>query len=177
MKNIEAPGILTMALYANKGVKFMRSNIAIESEIDLINHAVASIVIENTELPTWKREIDYSDNYLEQYTDTFKFEFHGISSEIKDVLKLLRGRREGWIVEIITVDNQSFVFQSPVFVSKKYEKAENVRGWVVEMTYREPTKLDYLTKLNNLLMTNSYIYLGDNKILGDGTGTPIVANK
>lgn len=173
----EIIGVKTIALYVNKDVIFNRPDPAVENEIDLIAHAEGSVVISDTnEYPKWSRKIDYSGNYKQFYQDTFSFFLHGIENDTPAILKFLRQNRKGFITEIITTGNKSFVFPSPVFVSDIYEKQDNSHSWEVVLSYRKPTFQDKLNKLNTLLMTHSYILVGDNKILGDGLGNPIIAN-
>jgi hypothetical protein len=173
---IETPGIYTIGLYVNNGIKLRRPDPAIENEVDIISHQTATVFVPNHYLPKWERIISYSENYSEQYEDIFSFSLFGIRSEIRNTLQYLRARREGFIVEIRTLDNQSFVFPTPVFVSANYEKPNNQRSWQIEMKYRQPTKNDYLYKLNNLIFSYSYIYWGaDSAIFGATGEIPVVS--
>lgn len=172
--NTEIQGLKKIALYVNKDVRFNRPDISKENEIDLIAHSIGSVVIDcQNEYAKWQREINYSGNYKQNYMDTFVFNLHGILNNTPELLKTLRETRTGWICEIITKSNDSFVFPTPIFVSKAYLKDFNSHSWEIEMKYRVPTFDNYLIKLNSLLMTQSYILVDDNKILGDGE-KPIV---
>lgn len=173
----EIVGIKTIALYINKDVRINRPNPSIENEVDIIAHAQGSFVInEVKEQPKWERELGYSGNYKQNYSDTFSFLLHGIENNVPGILKSLRNNRLGYIAEIITTGNKSFVFPAPVFLNENNTKQIDSHSWSVSLTYRVPTFLDRLTKLNTILMVFSYILVGDNQILGDGQGNPIVAN-
>ena len=166
-----------LALYINKDVDFKFPNTSIKNEVDLIAHAEGSIVIDDpNELPKWERTIITSDNYTEMYEDVFTFFVHGIENETPQVITDLRTSRVGFVAEVITKGSKSFVFPSPVFVSKKNVKKVNSHSWEVELTYRVPTARNYYKKLNTLLMTNSYIALGNNVILGAKGNLAIVSN-
>ncbi len=172
----EITGVKTIAFYVDKGVSMNRPDPSVEDEVDLIAHGVGSVVVDVTESPKWQRGIDHSENYGEIYKDTFLFNMYGTTQETRDTIKFFRENKAyGFITELILLDGRSFVFPTPVFVSIPTEKKANQRGWFLEMTYKVPTKQDYLTKLNTLLATQSYILVGNNLILGYGSGA-IVSN-
>ena len=108
--------------------------------------------------------------------DFFSFSLHGIDNDTPEILKALRESRDGYVTEIQTTGGKSYIFESPVFVSEAYVKENDSRSWAVIMTYRVPTFKNRLTKLNTLIFDNSFILVGDNQILGDGSGRAIVAN-
>ena len=173
----EIIGVKKIALYINKGVRINRPDPSIENEVDLIAHAQGSFVInEVKEYPKWERELGFSGNYKQNYTDTFSFLLHGIENEVPEIIKSLRNNRCGYVVEIVTTGNKSFVFPAPVFLNENNTKQIDSHSWSVSLSYRVPTFEDRLIKLNTILMIYSYILVGDNQILGDGNGNPIVAN-
>ena len=68
----EIIGILRMALYINKDVRFNFPDPSIENEVDIIAHAIGSYVInEVKEEQRWERIVDYSANYKQNYSDIF----------------------------------------------------------------------------------------------------------
>ncbi len=175
--NVEIVGVQQLALYINDSVRIRRPDPAIENEVDLIAHAQGSFVInEINEYPKWIRNTTYSGNYQPIYSDEFTFILHGIESNAPEIIESLRNNRLGYVVEIITTGNQSFVFPSPVFLNKENTKQIDSHSWQISLSYRIPSFKDKLTKLNTILMTQSYILVGDNQILGDGSGRAIVAN-
>ena len=114
----EISGIKKIAFYVNEGVRFNFPNPAIENEIDLIAHSVGSVVVDAVnEYPKWERELNYSGNYKQNYSDTFSFIVHGIENDVPAIIKSMRNNRSGYITEIITTGNKSFVFPTPVFLS------------------------------------------------------------
>ncbi len=172
----EISGLNSIAFYVNDGVELKRPDPNVENEVDLIQHLGGSVVIEYPDKPKWSRKISYSGNYRQVYQDKFSFFLFGIENDTPDILTFLRSQRKGFITEIITQSNQSFVFPSPVFVSEIYEKKEDIRTWEVVLTYRQPTFKNRLKKLNTLLMVHSYILTGGSNIMGSGDFTPIVSN-
>ena len=70
---------------------------------------------------------------------------------------------------------KSYVFPTPCFLDSENTKPIDSNSWNISLSYRVPTFIDKLIKLNTILMTESYILVGDNAILGDGTGA-IVSN-
>ena len=173
----EIQGVKTIALYVNADVKFRFPNPVNENEIDLIAHSVGSVVInDQNEMPKWERTVDYSANYKQQYSDTFSFFVHGLRNGVPEIIKAMRNNRKGYVVEIITKDNESLVFPTPVFLDNENTKQDNSHSWTISLSYRVPTFQDYYLKLNTLLMINSFILVGDSQILGAGEGVAIVAN-
>lgn len=176
--SVEIIGIKSLALYFNNNVRIRRPDPSKENEVDLIAHGKGSYIIsDGDELPKWERSITYSGNYTQNFLDEFSFFLHGINNEIPEAIKNIRNNRLGYIVEIITTGNKSFVFPAPVFLNENNTKQINSHSWAVSLSYRTPTFFDKLIKLNTILMTQSYILVGDNKVLGDGAGRAIVANK
>lgn len=174
--NVEVVGIQQLALYINKGVRIRRPDPSVENEVDLIAHAQGSFIInEVKELPKWTRNTTYSGNYQPSYSDEFTFILHGIESNAPTIIEKLRNNRLGYVVEIITTGNQSYVFPTPVFLNSDNIKQIDSHSWQVSLSHRLPTFQDKLTKLNTLLMTQSYITLAQNRIWGDGTGQAIVS--
>lgn len=173
--NIEIVGVQRLVLYINKDIRIRRPDPSAENEVDLIAHGQGSFVInEVKELPKWERNTTYSGNYDPNYSDTFSFLLHGIENNVPDILENLRNNRFGYVAEIITTSNQSFVFPAPVFLDSESIKQIDSHSWEVSLSYRVPTFKDKLIKLNTLLMTQNYITLAKNKIWGDGTGRAIV---
>ena len=173
----EVPGVQKIAFYINNNVRYNFPDPSIENEIDLIAHAEGSIVVSDPiELPKWERIVDFSSNYKQNYIDEFTFLAHGILNNVPGLILAMRNNRLGYIVEIITTSNLSFVFPTPVFLNAENTKQVDSHSWNVSLSYRVPTDKDYYTKLNTLLMIYSYILVGDNQILGTGSGVPIVAN-
>jgi len=164
---IETAGISRMAFYVNKNVIIQRPDPAIENEVSLISYSGGSVTVDPGDRPKWKREIDTGKNYVQTYIDSFSFQLNGLKS--RDILDFLRKQRKGFITEIITTGNESYIFPSPVFVSDIYSKENNSRDWTIELSYRVPTLLDKLTKNNTLLMTANYILVGGNEIMSSGT--------
>lgn len=178
MSSVEIVGIKSMALYINDNVRIRRPDASKENEVDIIAHSSGSYVISDAnELPKWERSITYSGNYTQNFLDEFSFFLHGINNEIPEAIKNIRNNRLGYIVEIITTGNKSFVFPTPVFLNENNTKQIDSHSWKVSLGYRKATFEDKLTKLNTILMTYSFILIDDNKVLGDGSGRAIVANK
>ena len=174
--NIEIQGIRRLALYINSDVRINRPDASKENEVDIIAHGKGSFVIDEViEVAKWEREINYSENYKPNFIDTFTFSLHGLKNNVPFILKSMRNNRLGYIVEIITTGNKSYVFQAPVFLNEDNTKPINSHSWQVSLSYRVPTFEDRLIKLNTVLMTESYILVGDNAILGNGDGA-IVSN-
>lgn len=173
----EIIGVRLFAFYINKDVTFYYPDPNNENQISLITHGVGTIVINDAnEYPKWERIIDYSGNYRPNYVDNFSFYIHGIQNETPEILRLLRSRREGFIVEMQTQGGQSYVFKTPVFVNEKYTKQINMHSWEVVMSYRVPTFDNYLTKTNNMVMSGNYIWLDENSVLGQDGAIPIVTH-
>jgi hypothetical protein len=175
--NKEIATLKKLALYINDNVRINRPDPSKENEVDLIAHGQGSFVISDVnEVAKWERVIDFSGNYKQNYVDEFSFLLHGIENNVPGILESLRNNRLGYIAEIITTGNKSFVFPAPVFLNEKNTKAVNSHSWNVSLSYRVPTFENYLTKLNTVLMTQSYILVGANQVLGDGAGSAIVSN-
>lgn len=173
----EIIGLKAMALYINKDVRYNYPDASKENEVDIIAHAIGSFLIDQqNEEPKWERTLDYSGNYNQNYNDEFTFFLHGIQNNVPAILKSLRNNRLGYIVEIITTGNQSYVFPAPVFLNDKNTKKVNSHSWTVSLSYRVPTDLDKLDKLNTILMAYSYILGGNNTILGGGGNIAVISN-
>lgn len=173
----EILGLKKIAFYINNNVRYNFPDPAVENEIDLIAHAEGSIVVSDSiELPKWERILTFSGNYKQNYFDEFSFIAHGILNNVPGLILAMRNNRLGYITEIITTSNRSFVFPVPVFLNAENTKQVDSHSWNVSLSYRIPTFQDHYTKLNTLLMIYSYILVGDNQILGSGGGVPIVAN-
>lgn len=174
--NKEIVGLQRMALYNNKNIRIRRPDPSIENEVDLIAHAQGSFLInEIKEYPKWERTVNFSGNYKQNYNDDFSFILHGIKTNVPGIITKMRNNRLGYIVEIITTGNKSFVFPAPVYLNENNTKQIDSHSWNVSLSYRVPSFEDKLIKLNTLLMTQSYITLAKNKIWGDGTGKAIVS--
>ena len=172
----EIAGIYRIALYVNRFVRYNRPDISIEDVVDFIVHAKGSVVIEPKNQPKWQREIAYSENYKPSYMDTFSFFLDGINNDTPSILDAIRKNRNGYILELITIDNRSLVFPTPVFISTNSIKEVNSRNWQVELKYREPTFNNYLDKNNTLLQTNNYLSFGSVGLFGVGSGNVLVEN-
>ena len=173
----EIIGIKRIGIYINSNVRIRRPNPAIENEVDLIVHGQGSYIIEDSiEQPKWERKINNSDNYKQYFNDKFTFILHGIQNNVPQIIHDLRNNRLGYIIEIITISEKSYVFPSPVFLDSENTKPINSNSWKISLSYRIPTFQDKLKKLNTLLMDKNYILVGNNKILGYGSGA-IVSKK
>ena len=159
----EVLGVSKIILYENKGVKFLRPDISKPNEVNFIWSGSENYVIDYTSFPKWKRIIDYSKNYRPIFADQFSFLWYG--NEKDESIQSLRKNRNGFIVEIQTVTDESFVFPAPVFVSEITETEKNVKTWEIILNYRQPTFLNYLTKLNTIIMTGSYLLINNNGLL------------
>jgi len=167
----EIIGILRMALYINKDVRFNFPDPSIENEVDIIAHAQGSYVISDVEeYQKWERSVSYSANYKQNYSDIFSFTLHGIDNNVPGIIQSLRNNRLGYICEIITKENKSFVFPCPVFLDEKNTKPIDSNSWNVSLSYRVPTFQDKYNKLNTLLMTESFVLIGGMSVLGWGAG-------
>jgi len=174
---IEITGIRKIALYINENVRINRPNPSIENEVDLIAHATGSYTITDVnEQPKWERKVGYSGNGKQNFVDTFTFLIHGTENNTPEIIRNLRNNRLGYICEIITTGGKSLVFQSPVFINKNNVKNVNSHSWEVSLSYREPTFLDKLTKLNTVLMTNSYILGGESTVVGGGVNNALIGS-
>lgn len=163
----EIIGVKSIGLYINKDVRLRRPDPSIENEIDLIAHATGSYIInEDKEQPKWERTLNYSGNYKTAYQDEFVFLLHGIENNVPEILRELRNNRNGYIVEVITTGNKSFVFPAPVFLNQSNTKQIDSHSWQVSLSYRVPTFEDYLIKLNTVLMIYNYVLTGNNSVLG-----------
>ena len=163
----EIIGVKSIGIYINQDVRLRRPDPSIENEIDLIAHATGSYVInEDKEQPKWERKLNYSGNYKISYQDEFTFLLHGIENNVPTILRELRNNRLGYIIEIITTGNKSFVFPTPVFLNQSNTKQIDSHSWQVSLSYRVPTLEDYLIKLNTVLMVYNYILGGNNVFLG-----------
>ena len=173
----EIIGITRIGIYINDHIRIRRPDPSKENEVDLIAHSQGSYTIQDiNELPKWERTINNSENYKQSFEDRFSFVLHGINNNVPKIILDLRNNRLGYIVEIITTNGNSFVFPTPVFLDSENTKPINSHSWQVSLSYRVPTFQDKLKKLNTLLMTQSYIWLGGSNILGYGDGA-IVSNK
>ncbi len=171
----EILGVKKLALYVNKGVKYRWPDASKETEIDLIAHAVGSIVIDDhNEYPRWFRANIRMDSGKIGYIDKFTFNLHGIFNDTPAIIENIINNRDGYIVELITTSGKSFVFPCPVIAKKDIEQPENEHSHEIELTYKVPTPYNYYTKLNDLLMIHSYILVYDNQILGTADGRPII---
>jgi len=159
----EILGINKIVLYENKGVKFIRPDIAVQNEVNFIWSGSENYVIDYPNLPKCERFVDYSANYEPNFNDKFSFVLFG--NDNNKNINSIRKNRNGFIVEIQTVTGESFVFQSPIFVIGVSELSQDVKSWQVEMNYRQPTFKDYLLKLNTLVMTGNYILINSNGLL------------
>ncbi|MCK5613610.1 LamG domain-containing protein, partial [Candidatus Pacearchaeota archaeon] len=117
-------------------------------------------------LPKWERIVGYSRNYKQNYTDEFTFLAHGIDNETPAIIKDLRNNRVGYIVEILTTGNQSYVFQSPVFLNEANTKQIDSHSWQVSLAYRIPSFLNKLTLLSTILSNESQVLSTDREIIG-----------
>jgi hypothetical protein len=176
MCNKEVLGLYRMALYINKDVKYNYPDPSKKSEVDLIAHGTGSYVIENYDNPKWERTVNYSQNYKQNYLDKFIFELKGVENEIPAIIKDLRNNRLGYIAEIITLNNNSYVFPQPVFLSIENTKQVNQNNWIVELSYRVETFKDYFKKLNTVLMVASYLSIGNNAFLSNKNNNVITTN-
>ena len=172
----EIAGIYKIALYVNKFIRYNRPDVSIEDVVDFIVHARGSVIVNQENKPTWSREISYSENYKPIYSDTFTFFLDGINNDTPEILQAIRSNRNGYILELITIDNRSLVFPTPVFISKNSIKEVNSRNWQIELKYREPTFNNYLDKNNTLLQTNNYLSFGSVGLFGVGLNTVLVEN-
>ena len=125
------------------------------------------------EQPKWNRIIDYSANYKQNYFDEFSFFLHGIENDVPTALETLRNTRKGFIAEVITTGGNSYVFQSPVFLNNANTKQVDSHSWNVTMSPRTATFLNYLIKLNTLILTGMFILVETGKLLGAGSQTLI----
>lgn len=171
----EIIGVKSIGLYINKDVRIRRPNPSVENEVDLIAHAKGSYVInEDKEQPKWERTQDFSGNYKIAYQDEFTFLLHGIENNVPTILRELRNNRLGYIVEIITTGNKSYIFPNPVFLNKENTKPVDSHSWQVSLSYRVPTFDDYLIKLNTVLMIYNYILTGENSVLGGSANSAVI---
>jgi hypothetical protein len=151
--NNEILGVKTLLLYENNGVTITRPDIATENEIN-VSTTGETVLIENLYSPKWSQTIDYSGNYNEYFTDTFKFNLQGIDDVTIAKLYQLIDSRVGFLVELTTVSGDRFFFDSPVFVLDNETKKANSQTWEIELTYRVPTLKEYLNVIDQL-----YYYL------------------
>lgn len=172
----EMLGVYRMALYINKDLTYNFPDISKPREINLIAHGSGSYVVENNDLPKWQRTVNYSQNYKQNYFDKFSFYLRGIENNVPEMIKNLRNNRLGYIVEIITLNNKSFVFPMPVFLSQENTKQVDENKWFIELSYRTETFKDYYIKLNTLLMTYSFVITGENTILSGENNGVITGN-
>jgi hypothetical protein len=172
----EIRGVKKLALYENNNVVFNYPDPDKETEIDLISYSGSYVIIDSViEQPKWSRTVDFSGNYKQNYFDEFSFFLHGIENDTPEILETLRNNRKGFIAEVITVGNKSYVFQSPVFLNNSNTKQVDSHSWNVTMSPRTPTFLSYLTKLNTLILVGSFIIVEIGKLLGADATTLISA--
>lgn len=173
--NIEIVGIQYLGIYINSDVVINRPDPANENEVDIIIHGQGSYVISDpNELPKWERITNNSGNFTQSFIDKFSFILHGIENNVPEIIQELRNNRLGYIIEIITTGGKSFIFPTPVFLDSENTKPIDSHSWQISLSYRVPTLKDKLTKLNTLLMDNSYILVGDNEVLGFGEGAIVI---
>lgn len=173
LRNIESPdevqGVKALAFYINDDVRINRPDPSVENEVDIIAHSTGSFIIGDTyEYPKWERSIEYSENYKEQFTDKFTFILNGIENDVPLIIESMRNNRLGYVTEVVTTGNRSYVFPAPVFLDMENTKKINSHSWSVSLGYRVPTFQDRLIKLNTILMAYNYILGGDNSVLGGG---------
>jgi len=159
----EIQGVSQIILYENKDIILHRPDISVIDEIDKVTNTGYIIYTELNQESTWKRLVSYSGNYKQVFSDFFSFNLHGINDLVRFELDFLRLNRRGFIVELQMTDGNVYVFPTPVFVSKIYEKKENVRVWSVELNYRVPTFLDYLKKNNKDVVIPNFLLWSDNQ--------------
>jgi hypothetical protein len=171
----EIIGVQTIAFYTNKDVIFNYPDITNEKEIDLISYSGGAYVVDEViEFPKWERKIVKSGNYKGKFIDNFSFQLNGIKNSMPAIIKEMRNNRLGFITEIITTANNSYVFPIPVFLDQKNTKRIDSHSWNVSLSYRVPTFKDKLTKLNNLIMIYDYILGGDDSIIAGGTESIVI---
>lgn len=167
VNNAEIIGVQSISLYPNSGIQLVRPDPAIENEVNLIADGEDSYTISDPVLlPKWERIVGYSDSYKQNYLDEFTFLVSGIENETPSIIQDLRNNRVGYIVEIITTGNQSYVFQSPVFLNKANTKQIDSHSWEVSLSYRIPSFLDKLIKLETVLSSESSLITTDIEIIG-----------
>ncbi len=163
----EIQGIQSISLYPNSGIQLIRPDISNENEVNLIADGAGSYTISNPVLlPKWERNVGYSGNYKQNYSDEFKFMVNGIENEIPAIIKDLRNNRVGYIAEILTTGNQNYVFQSPVFLNNANTKQIDSHSWQVSLSYRIPSFLNKLILLETILTNNPDILPVDVEIVG-----------
>lgn len=180
LREIESPheiqGVKSLAFYINNDVRINRPNPSIENEVDLIAHGTGSFVINaNNEYPKWERSIEYSENYKEQFIDKFSFTLHGIENDVPEIIEAMRNNRLGYVTEIVTTGNKSFVFPAPVFLDIENTKKVDSHSWNISLSYKVPTHLDRLIKLNTILMVYSYILGGENSVLAGSSNSVVIS--
>ena len=163
----EIIGVKSISLYLNSGIQLIRPDISNENEVNLIADGAGSYTISNPVLlPKWERIVGYSRNYKQNYSDEFTFMVNGIENEIPAIIKDLRSNRVGYIAEILTTGNQSYVFQSPVFLNNANTKQIDSHSWQVSLSYRIPSFLNKLTLLSTILTNDPDILPVDIEIVG-----------
>jgi hypothetical protein len=174
-EEIEIVGVKKIALYINEDVRINRPNPNVENEVDLIAHAQGSFVIDEVkENPKWQRTVSYSDNFNQEYSDEFTFQLNGIENNVPEIIRSLRNNRLGYVVEIITTGNKSYVFPTPVFLNEENTKQIDSHSWNVSLGYRVPTSQDKLNKLNTILMIYSYVLGGGGDVVGGGVNDVLI---
>lgn len=165
--NTEIGGCSRMVLYVNKDIKYIRPDINKEDEVNLITSAKGAIVINRSEGIKYSRTIDYSSGYVPMYVDEFKFSLSGIfQSNAQELINNICKNMHGYIVELKTLDNKSYVFPTPVFLKEPSKKEEDGNDFNVFLSYRVPTYKTFLKKLNNIAFVHSYIVVDNSSILG-----------
>lgn len=151
----EILGVQNITLYENEGVTITRPDIAIE-DVVYVQTTGTTIAVPNSANPKWSQEIQYSGNFKQLFSDNFTFNLQGLDDATQAELYELIDKRVGFLVELKTNNNERFLFQTPVFVAKDYDKKENSNVWELLLRYRVPTLLEYLNVVD--FIQNYYYY-------------------
>lgn len=160
-------GANSIKLYENVGINLTYPDISNLTEISEITNTGFVFEAGLNSNVTWERKTDYSDNYREIFTDIFAFSLFGLEQNTRNNLDKLRAVRTGLIAELHLTDGTILVFPTPIFASKPYEKKEDSKTWLSNLSYRVPTFLNYLIKIN--LITNCLQFNQSDCILFDNT--------
>lgn len=154
IRDKEIIGLRQITLYNNKGVLFDRPNISVENEVDLIavNDGNYQISKASAQIK-WQRELSYSGNYKQIYKDEFTFFINGIEGETPQIVNELRANRNGYIVDISTINGEKYVFPAPIFVNNENTKEINSHTWRISLGYRVPT---FENRLYRLSVTSTF---------------------
>ena len=176
IENIEEiQGVKTLAFYINDDVRIKRPDASKENEVDLIAHGTGSFIInEIIEQPKWERTIETSGNYKGTFIDKFSFILHGIENEIPEIILKMRNNRLGYVTEVVTRGNKSYVFPAPVFLDNENTKRIDSHSWNVSLGYRVPSHEDRLIKLNTIIMAYNYVLTGNNNVLAGGSDAIVI---